>query len=165
MITPSDLKSARKVQKAGFKYPLGIVREAKAAGLPLSYALASLQQESGNGSNVFGHDPVQNPIKGGAVTKFRYLLYKKYRKEGLGMQGVGPMQLTWWATQDHADQLGGCWRPGINMRVGFRMLAALIHSKGVHAGVAAYNGSGPAAEAYYKSWAAKQAHWHLYLSK
>jgi hypothetical protein len=160
MITPNDVFMAHKVRKAGFRHALRIVLEAKGAGLPLSYALASIEMESFRGFNVFGHDPVRNPIKGGVVTKSRYLQYKQYRREGLGMQGVGPMQLTWWATQDHADKLGGCWKVKYNLRVGFRMLASLIHHKGVHNGVRAYNGS----EIYAERWAVKQRHWHNYIA-
>src|SRR4051812_2834819 len=135
MITPSVIRSARKVKAAGFQNSLRIVLEAKAAKIPLSYALASVEKESGRGYNVFGHDAVRNPIKGGAVTKERYLAYKKYRKQGLGMQGVGPLQLTWWETQDQADALGGCWKPKYNLRVGLQMVAALIRAKGVFNGV------------------------------
>lgn len=38
------------------------------------------------------------------------------------MQGVGPMQLTWYEFQDDADERGGCWRPTKNMRVGFELV-------------------------------------------
>ena len=64
------------------------------------------------------------------------------------MQGVGPCQLTYWTLQDAADALGGCWKPLANMRVGFSHLAEAVRRSGLRAGVAAYNGSGPAAEAY-----------------
>ena len=58
------------------------------------------------------------------------------------MQGVGPCQLTWWELQDAADAQGGCWRPEINMRVGFGHLAALVKRYGECRRRAPYNGSG-----------------------
>lgn len=49
---------------------------------------------------------------------------------------------------DEADERGGCWRPNVNMLVGFEHLAADIRRNGLRAGVRAYNGSGPDAESY-----------------
>lgn len=148
----ADYTTAKKhkLKQRGFKYPVTTVREARNAGVPLSIACSILKQESGGGQNVFGHDGVKNPIKGGKVTKDRYLAYKRYRIAGLGMQGVGPMQLTWYSFQDAADKLGGCWVPKYNMRVGFEHLAALIKSKGKYDGIRAYNGTGTAADNYAK---------------
>jgi hypothetical protein len=164
MASVRDLLSARKVSKAGFHHPLTTVLEARRANLPLSYAMAFLEKESDKGLNVFGHDPVKNPIKGGAVTKDRYLRYKGYRRAGLGMQGVGPMQLTWYSYQDAADALGGCWKPKFSLRIGFKVAADLIKDHGVKGGVTRWNGAGAAADAYYADWLVKQKHWHSYLS-
>jgi hypothetical protein len=160
----SDLRLARKLRKAGFQNSLRTIWEARRADLPLSYALAFLEKESGKGHNVFGSDPVRNPIKGGTVTKSRYLAYKAYRKKGLGMQGVGPMQLTWYTYQDQADALGGCWQPKYNMRVGFTHAAGLIKKYGKFKGAAHYNGAGPRAEAYARDWLSKQQKWHRYIT-
>lgn len=164
-VRPRDLVVARKLRKAGFRNSLRIIWEARRVGLPLSYAMASLEKESAKGLNVFGHDPVKNPIKGGPVTESRYRAYKRYRQQGLGMQGVGPMQLTYYTIQDDADHQGGCWKPAINMRVGFKLIKTLIdqHHGRIHEAIKAYNGVGPAAEAYADDWAKKQAHWHKYL--
>lgn len=137
-----------KLAQRGIRYPKTTVREARKAGLPLSLACAFLMQESAGGQNVFGHDPVANPVKGGKVTKSRYLEYKTNRKRGLGMQGVGPMQLTWYAYQDAADAIGGCWKVSCNMRVGFRLVTDLIKQHGTRSGIRHYNGAGPAAERY-----------------
>jgi murein DD-endopeptidase MepM/ murein hydrolase activator NlpD len=103
--------------------------------------------------NVFGHDNVRNPIKsppGGllAVTPDLYRQYLGFRRQGLGNQGVGPMQLTSPGLQDRADKLGGTWRPGPNIRVGVELLASNIKRLGLREGVRAYNGSGDDAERY-----------------
>lgn len=155
--------AALKLRRAGFINSLIIVQEAERAGLPLSYAAALLEKESGKGQNVFGHDAVRNPIKGGPVTESRYLGYKRYRDQGLGAQGVGPCQLTYPPSQDAADKMGGCWKPRYNMRVGFKQLADLVHAYGLKEGSRRYNGVGPAAEAYSRDFIAKQAHWHHVL--
>jgi len=149
--------------QAGVAYPEATVAEARRAGLPLAVACALLEQESGGGHNVFGHDPVKNPIRGGPVTKERYLEYVRYRKAGLGMQGVGPCQLTWYSYQDRADALGGCWKPEVNMRVGFALIAALIKTNGLRAGLRRYNGAGPAAERYADQVLARVRKWQQIL--
>lgn len=154
------MKIARYLKKQGFVYPYRLVRAARRAGITVRLAVALVEQETGNGANVFGHDPVKpSQFRGGKVTRLRYYEYKRKRKKGLGMQGVGPCQLTWFTFQDEADRLGGCWHPYWNMVVGFRHLRAQIARNGRWAGIAAYNGSGPAAREYadsvqerYKKW-------------
>src|SRR4051812_16663004 len=103
------------LRRRGLKHPRWMVEEARTIGLPLAYALAFLEKESTGrdrdgtvrfGLNLFGHDPVANPVRGGVVTHRRYDEYKAHRRRGLGMQGVGPMQLTWWEFQDIADEEG-----------------------------------------------------------
>lgn len=136
----------------GIVNPLVTWEEAHHVGLPLAYACALLDQESGGGANVFGHDPTIC-IGWGSVTWLKYAAYKTRRRASGNrlMQGVGPVQLTWWSTQDAADREGGCWRPRFNMRVGFRTLAGNIHRYGLYYGIKAYNGSGPAADAYART--------------
>lgn len=150
-----------KLKKRGIVYPKTTVREAKRAGIPLSLACALLEQESSGGHNVFGHDPVKVPqIKGGEVTRSRYRRYKALRPTH-GMQGVGPMQLTWWTYQDAADKLGGCWKPAINMRVGFKLIKDLINQKdNMWTALKAYNGTGEAASRYASQVVSKQTAWH-----
>jgi len=168
-LTPLQEARARWLAQQGCKYPRTTVQEAARVGLPLSYALAFLQKESSGrdehgraafGLNLFGHDAVPNPVKGGTVNRSRYQQYVSARRAGHGMQGVGPCQLTWWEFQDHADQLGGCWKPAYNMRVGFGIAKALIQKHGKQRGAARYNGTGDAAAAYGRDWLAKQRHWH-----
>lgn len=156
-----DLRLAVRIRRGGLKIPFVIMDEARRAGLPISLGCALVQQESGDGSNVFGHDPT---IFAGAgrVTRRKYLAYRARRgpRGAGGMQGVGPCQLTWWETQDEADREGGCWKRQCNVRVGFRHLAANIARLGHHAGIRAYNGAGPAAERYAQEVEAKAAAWH-----
>lgn len=112
--------------KHGCKIPYQAARAADNAGIPFYVMLAFLEQETGGGANVFGHDPTIF-VGAGKVTKSKYLAYKKERDRFAPsrhqMQGVGPMQLTWYAYQDKADSLGGCWRPYVNCLVGAQLLA------------------------------------------
>lgn len=155
------------MKSGGIVYPRTTLRIARKVNkrhghMPLSLACAILEQETRGGHNVFGHDDVRS-IVGGRVTRARYAYYKARRKQGMGMQGVGPQQITWWATQDLADSMGGCWKPNINIYVGLSLLAQNIRTYGHHSGVARYNGSGAAAENYARSVLAREAQWHKRL--
>ena len=135
----------------------------KRGAMPLSRACALLEKETGGGRNVFGHDP-GGAVVGGAVTRETYRTYLDRVRRGVGRrQGVGPTQLTSAGYQDEADRHGGCWRPNINMYVGFSALAANIKQHGVHGGMRRYNGSGPRAEAYAHDLRAKEAKWRAYF--
>lgn len=156
-----DLALARTAKKHGANYSLRIIQQARKSGIPISLAFALIEQESGF-KNVFGHDPTIYQ-GAGKVTKKKYLEYKAQRGH-THMQGVGPAQLTWWQYQDEADKRGGAWVPKHNISFAFDHLASLINSKGFKQGIAAYNGSGPAAEQYASSVLAKQKKWHEILS-
>jgi hypothetical protein len=96
--------------------------------------------------NVFGHDAVRNPVRSAPnglleVTPELYRKYLGFRRQGLGNQGVGPMQLTSPGLQDRVEALGGCHLVGPNIRVGVEYLASNIKRLGLYRGVAAYNGS------------------------
>jgi len=135
--------------EAGIVYPHRTVAAVQETGLPLMLACAFLQQESSGGHNVFGHDPTIF-VGAGDVTETNYHQYLARRGptgHG-GMQGVGPMQLTYWSIQDEADTLGGCWRPLINMLVGFRLVVANKARYGTWWNAAAhYNGGTDPGEA------------------
>jgi hypothetical protein len=169
---PHDDELIERLGRLGLKYPRTTVQEARRVGLPLSYALAFLEKESSGhdsagpafGLNLFGSDPVANPVKGGVVTHARYAEYLRNRRAGRGMQGVGPLQLTWFALQDMADHMGGCDKPRFNMRVGFAQAKGLIRQHGKRDGARRWNGSGPAAERYAADWLVKQQHWHHRLA-
>lgn len=162
-LSARDLLLVSKLRQGGIKIPARALIAARRAKLPLSLACAILMQESGGGANVFGHDPT---IFAGAgdVTKKKYLAYKAQRGT-TKMQGVGPCQLTWWELQDQADERGGCWKPLVNMQIGFERLAANVRAHGLHDGIRAYNGSGPAAEAYARSVLGKKAHFDALLGQ
>ncbi|MGZ4271638.1 MAG: hypothetical protein ACXVSX_20830, partial [Solirubrobacteraceae bacterium] len=158
---------ARAIRAGGGRFEAVVLREARRAGLPVALACAVLEKETGF-RNVFGHDAVRNPVKsppGGllAVTEDNYRQYLAHRHRGLGNQGVGPMQLTSPSLQDRADQLGGCWQPGPNIRVGLEFLAGNIRRLGLRAGVVAYNGSGPAAQRYGDDVLARARRWDARL--
>jgi hypothetical protein len=166
-----DLRLARAINKHGGRYGLRIVWESRRAGIPVSLGCALINQESGF-RNIFGSDPVdhQYSTKGNyahplTVTRARYKGYLKARKAGKGMQGVGPSQLTWYGYQDYADQIGGCWKPKYNIRAGFKLVKDKIDQYGLKFGLAAYNGSGAAANRYSESVLDYKAKWHRILSK
>ena len=135
-------------------------------------AIAMLEQESG-GRNVWGHDPTifiggfdrKNnkhwSRRKGYVNEAGYKEYKRQRgPTGRGgMQGVGPMQLTWYEFQDGADRLGGAWKPSVNILYGLSRLDDLIEDHGLTAGIQRYNGSGPAAVRYAREVLAKREKW------
>jgi hypothetical protein len=168
--TTRNLALAVKTKRHGASYSLRIILEARRAGLPISLGFALIEQESAF-RNIWGSDrTASGSCSGGicgnnktVVTKARYLQYKRTRDQ-LGMQGVGPAQLTWWEFQDQADRLGGCWVPKNNIRVAFSRLAELIKLHGVRDGIRRYNGAGPAAVAYAQSVLERQAKWHRRLS-
>ena len=149
-----------RLRAEGVLRPQAVVEEAKRAGLRLPLACALLETESGGGRNVFGHDPTIF-VGAGEVTRAKYREYKKRRvaSGNKQMQGVGPCQLTWWEFQDAADAQGGCWKPAINMRVGFGHLARLIARYGESDGARRYNGSGAAATAYSSDLLVKARRW------
>jgi peptidoglycan hydrolase-like protein with peptidoglycan-binding domain len=164
-----DALRAERLRTLGLKHPAMTIEEARRAGLPLAAALAFLEKESSGvdrdgvhrfGLNLFGSDAVRNPVKGGRVTKARYDRYLRNRRAGLGMQGVGPCQLTWWEFQDMADRAGGCWVPRFNMRIGFAVGARLIQQNGPHDGAMRWNGTGSAAARYADDWVQKRRRWH-----
>ncbi len=153
---------AAALRHAGARYEDAIIREARRYGVPVSLVCAILEVETGF-QNVFGHDAVRNPVKSPprglmAVTEERYRQYLLFRRQGLGNQGVGPMQLTSPGLQDRADALGGCWKVDPNIRVGVEFLAGNIQRLGLYRGVAAYNGSTAYADKVLpleKKWRAK----------
>lgn len=139
MIVPAGI--AERLTQAGIVYPVYTIEASEATSLPLALLCAVLEQETGGGHNVFGHDRVTPPqIVGGRVTRDRYRAYKRLRATH-GCQGVGPMQLTFAGYQDAADRRGGCWRPSVNILVGAEILARAREAKGTFRALAAYNGS------------------------
>lgn len=162
MTTPIEVLRA-----GGLGMPELIVERAAATGLELAGAAALVQKETG-GRNIYGHDPVATGntyVKGGEVTQTNYAAFRQWQRAGSGrMQGVGPVQLTYYTFQDQADALGGCWDPRWNLQVGFTLLVSLQKAKGEWAGAKAYNGTGTAADAYANDWTAKRNAWRTKLA-
>lgn len=132
-------------------------------GLGFATGLALFEQET-HFANVFGHDPTIF-VGAGVVTHAKYAAYKRQRgPTGRGgMQGVGPGQLTWYATQDYADARGGCWKVYVNVDVAVETLAKNIAAFGYAKGIERYNGSGEAAEAYSRRVRLLAARWRRIL--
>lgn len=141
-----------RLRKNGMVEPFWTYRQAHIARLGLPLACAMLMAETGGGKNEFGHDrDKKGPCPGygwGKVTKANYLAFRHLRDLEGRSNGVGGCQLTSAGLQDDADKLGGCWLPRCNFAVGFHYMADHIRTLGLPLGVAAYNGSGPAATAY-----------------
>lgn len=148
----------------GIRNPQLVIETAQVAGLELAAAATMLEKESAGGQNVWGHDPGAS-VKGGTVTRENYMAYRRSIELGRsGRQGCGPCQLTYGPLQDQADDLGGCWDPRFNLRVGFRHLAGLIRSHGLHDGFRRYNGSGSAAVRYADDAMRKLGTWRARLA-
>ncbi len=80
------------LRAGGILNPEIVIEEAKREGLRLSLACALLQQESGGGHNVFGHDAGTIFAGAGTVTREKYADYKRQRDANpkrRRMQGVG----------------------------------------------------------------------------
>jgi hypothetical protein len=172
VLTPQQQVKARLLIVLGIVNPQWTVEAEHNTGLELAIACAFLEQESGGGRNVFGHDRDGQgryifPAKDGdvAVTEELYTEYKRRRgpKGKGGMQGVGPMQLTFYSFQDRADELGGCWQPRANMQAGFEHAADLIRRNGMNLGIKTYNGSGPQADRYLAQMLPRIEKWRAKL--
>lgn len=154
--------------QGGIRNPQLVIETAQATGLELAAAAAMLEKESSGGRNLWGHDAVATGgayNKGDEVTQGAYLRYKQAIETGrAGRQGVGPCQLTYYTLQDQADNLGGCWDPRHNLRVGFQHLAGLIRAHGVKDGFRRYNGTGTAADRYADDVMAKLGAWRARLA-
>ena len=80
------------------------------------------------------------------------------------MQGCGELQLTWYSFQDQAMRMGGLWRLRAQLRVGGKHAWTLVKRYGWVNGLAAYNGSGPAAREYGRETRQLVTKWHRRLS-
>lgn len=135
-----------------------VIAEAERAGLSLAVGCVMLMKESGGGRNVYGHDRVKCGPVGGTVTEANYRDYLSNRTL-CGMQGVGPSQLTYYIYQDLADQYGGCWRPEVNIRVGFEILADYVSSGSVRDAFSRYNTGKPGDTPYARDAMSRLPHW------
>jgi hypothetical protein len=180
-VTHSDERQAAVLETHGLDNALDAVHAFETvggrarAGFDLAACCALLVNES-NGRNLWGGDPwnrdeyprgiALNPsLNESEVSQGVYTVYKLRRNSGLQPQGCGPCQLTDASLQIEAEKLGGCWIPVHSMTVGFRFLQQLFVEHGsAYAGFEAYNGSGPAAEAYAQRACGQQAEWRDWLA-
>jgi murein DD-endopeptidase MepM/ murein hydrolase activator NlpD len=165
VVAHTDAGLAAAIRAHGGRYEDIIIAEARRSKVPVSLVCAVIEAES-SFTNVFGHDPVPNPIKSIhgqpnlVVTEALYKTYVRHRDNGEKCQGVGPMQLTSKFLQDRADELGGCFKPGPNIRTGVERLGVLIRERGSMRGaLVGYNGSTAYADAVIKL----QKVWHTRL--
>ena len=152
-----DLTLARRARRAGARYGLRIIWEARRAGIPISLAFALVEQESGF-RNITGAD-AGAPCPHMRVTPS---VVQRILSSPVS-NGVGLTQLTYKPYIRQAQAMGGAHVPRYQLRVGFRALASLIRANGRHAGIRAYNGSGPAAERYAVVVQRRADRWHKIL--
>ena len=158
------MRRVLRARRHGAAHILKILWEARRAGLNPALAFALVERES-SFRNCFGNDVVVAPqVRGGPVTRASYRRYRELRDRGHGAQGVGLTQLTWLSFQEDADRLGGCWKPRVQLRVGFGVLARLMEARGERAGIEAYNGTGPRAERYATELLALSEKWERILT-
>lgn len=118
------LQRIAKARLMGCKMPRLAWNASVKTGVPFWVICAFLEKETSGGRNIFGNDA--SIFSGaGIVTESKYHAYKALRKRTGQMQGVGPMQLTWYSYQDRADAQGGCWRPQVNIITGAQILQDL----------------------------------------
>lgn len=113
-----DLRLARVAKRHGAKWSLRTVREARRAGVPISWGLAMVEQES-HWENIFGCD--HGPGKAFCHQKVTKAKVQELLRSSLA-NGVGPTQLT---TKDYvrrADRYGGAHIPRHNIRAGMEVL-------------------------------------------
>ena len=151
------------MKRGGITDPALTLKVARAVGLPLEYACTVLELETSGGRNVFGSDAgYHGPFKGMTVTRARYEAYRAWAQRTGEHNGVGYTQLTSDFLQVRADELGGCWKPGPNMRVGFEYLRELIAAAGdPQLGFTHYNG----AASYGRLAMERAAAWRLLLGE
>lgn len=163
-LSPRDAELAEWFHRHGFLRPYLTVRALRAGHIKPQTAAAVLSKETGNGANIWGHDADRAgciPPCGGPVTRANYRAYRARRRRDRRMQGCGPVQLTWFEFQDRADRLGGCWRPGVSMRVGFDVVRELVEAHGLERGLNAYNGD--PSGAYGRDVVARREHFERAL--
>lgn len=158
-----NIAKAAKARAHGARWTRTIADEAVRAGIPYAVAFASVEQES-SFRNVFGHDP-GGLFPGLTVTRARVLLLLAHVSRGGTSNGVGLTQLTYPPFIRQAQALkGGATSARNQLRVGFGLLADLHRQHGSwHAAFRAYNGTGPAAEAYARMMGVRVAKWQRFL--
>jgi hypothetical protein len=158
-----DRKLAVRLRRLGARYTLSIIQEARRERVPLSWALALVDQESAF-RNIFGGDHGNLPRDDMApffrvkVTRERVAELLRWVAKGKASNGVGLTQLTSVGYILEANREGGAHVPKVNLRVGFRTLRR--KSGGDFANQSwKYNGR----LSYQDEIAAKQVRWRRLL--
>jgi len=140
---------AKKLKAKGVKQPFVTIDEAKRADILVASALAMLEMETGIPQrNVFGCDYGERNTAPWCHQEVTPERIKQLLSQGLS-NGVGWTQLTYRPFIAEAQAMGGAHIPRYQMRVGFKVLRSNFDRYGsVHEMYRAYNGTGPAAEAY-----------------
>ena len=158
MTTAQRLALGAKLKAKRVKQPLVVIDEAQKQGILIGSALAMLEMETGIPQrNIFGCDH-------GAGRAFCHQRVTKERVAALRRSqlanGVGWTQLTYPPFVAQADREGGAHIPRFQMRVGFSVLRDNYDRLGsVYSMYRAYNGTGPAAEAYANQAIQLRAKW------
>jgi hypothetical protein len=144
-------------------HPKIVIEEAERARLPLRFAMAMLEKETGIPQrNVFGCD--QGEGRAFCHEKVTEAKVKALRSSGL-TNGVGWTQLTFAPFVAEADRLGGAHKPRFQMRVGFKVLKDNMEREGsAQQGFRAFNGSGEKAEKYGREAMKVAARWERILN-
>lgn len=161
----SEARTVAVARRHGARHALWIIREARAEGVPLSWAFALVEQET-NFRHIFGgdHGVLRNakdaPFFRVPVTRARVQALIRWVNGGNASNGVGLTQLTSIGYINRAEQAGGAHKVRVNLRIGFRVLR---EKAGGHYTDNAwkYNGS----PAYQAQIEAKRNRWAQILQK
>jgi hypothetical protein len=137
-----ERKLIQMIKGAGGDFAPTIIAEAKREGLPLSLALALVDQES-SFRNIFGCDLGERdtvPWCHQDVTKERVGQLIRHVNAGGVSNGVGLTQLTSIGFIQQAQAEGGAHKASAQLRIGFRTLHDLIERHGERIGIGAFNG-------------------------
>ena len=169
-MTAKDFIRGYRAKRAGAKHVYQIIKKAREIGVPLPWAFALVEQETGPlGSplsfrNVFGgdHGPLENPFRAPffrvPVTKERVRELLEWVASGEASNGVGLTQLTDVGLIRAANAKGGAHRIEPQLHVGFTHFKA--RAGGNYATDAwRYNGR----RSYQQEIAAKHAKWKRVL--
>jgi soluble lytic murein transglycosylase-like protein len=146
-----------RAKHAGARYSLRIYLEARRAGVPYSWALALVDQESAF-ENVFGCDS-GSILCHQFVTHARVIRLLGHVAQGGVSNGVGLTQLTYPPLIREAERRGGAHKPTYQLRVGLRYFRGIAGPDWRDAWK--YNGS----PTYQAQIAAKQTYWHRVVTR
>jgi hypothetical protein len=160
-----DREYVRRARANGAQYAYRIILEARRAGIPLSWAFALVEQESGF-KNIFGGDwgnlpnDYAPPFYRVPVTKERVAALLRHGKpNGIGLTQLTDFSYVRRAERTKASRSYGAHLPANQIRVGMEVLK---EKTGGHMDEAwRYNG----AFSYQREIQAKQRRWHNLLSR